>query len=150
MGLSTAPMCIGVFDEIRTYSRNGKIKNNDVFLLCCDGVHNHISPEKMTKIIKNKKIPFEKKSEVMRNSIKQGTANDNVSSIIAKYRFSQRKKYLTIIAVALVLITMVIVFGKHMLLHWTLSQLGKITNDIVFTCSCGEQFGSSMISPLHR
>ena len=75
-------MCIGVFDEMRTYSKSGKIKNNDIFLLCCDGIHNRIPPEKMFEIINNKKTPFENKAEEMRIAIEQGVATDNVSSVI--------------------------------------------------------------------
>ena len=79
-------MCIGVFDVIRTYSKNGKIKSGDKFLLCCDGVHNHISPEKMIEIVKNKKSPFEGKAEELRNLIEPGMANDNVSTVICRFK----------------------------------------------------------------
>lgn len=78
-------MCIGVFEEIKTYSKNGKIKNNDTFVLCCDGLHNHVSSEKMVQIINNKNISFENKAEEMRMSIESGIANDNVSAIICKF-----------------------------------------------------------------
>jgi len=114
-------MCIGVFDEIRTYSRNGKIRAGDKFLLCCDGVHNHISPEKMIEIVKNKKSPFEGKAEEVRNAIEPGMANDNVSTVIC--RFTKMKKSLNtgwIIAFVIVILLglAAFIFRDHISVLW--------------------------------
>ena len=79
-------MCIGVFEDIKTYSKHGKIKNGDKFILCCDGVHNHVDPEKMVEIVKNKKSPFEGKAEEIRNAIEPGKANDNVSTVMCRFQ----------------------------------------------------------------
>ncbi len=84
-------MCIGVFDVIRTYSKNGKIKPNDTFLLCCDGVHNLVSSETMVKLLKDKKVPFEAKAEAIRQAIAPGAANDNVSSVLCRFRKNRKK-----------------------------------------------------------
>ena len=79
-------MCIGVFEEIHTYSNCGKLKHGDVFLLCCDGLHNLVPSEMMLKILKNRKIPFEDKATSLRGAIESGKANDNVSVITVKYK----------------------------------------------------------------
>lgn len=83
-------MCIGVFEDLKIYSKLGKIKNNDTFILCCDGLHNHISSEKMLSILNDRKLLFEDKAYEMRKCIESGKANDNVSSIICE--FYKRKK----------------------------------------------------------
>lgn len=115
-------MCIGVFEDIRTYSKTGKIKDNDVFLLCCDGLHNHVSSEEMVKIVREKKIPFYDKAKALREKIEEGKANDNVSGIICEF---ERKKYTIrnciLIALLILLIGMSIctVFSwKHICEHW--------------------------------
>ncbi len=114
-------MCIGVFDVIRTYSKNGKIKSGDKFLLCCDGIHNHISPEKMIEIIKNKKSSFEGKAQELRNAIEPGMANDNVSTVIC--RFTKIKKtfnklWITALVIALLLVITAVIFRSHISAFW--------------------------------
>lgn len=95
-------MCIGVFEEIKTFSRTGKIKKKDIFLLCCDGLYNHISDEKMVEIIKDKKISFENKGETLRKTIENGKANDNVSSVICKFTKAKKSKKRIIITTAVI------------------------------------------------
>ncbi len=112
-------MCVGVFEEIRVYSKTGKIKHNDVFLLCCDGVHNKVSPEKLIEIIKDKKGVFENKAEVIRNAIEPGKATDNVSSVICRYTKPQ-KIYMHLIIIAL-LVASAVVAGwifRHQIADW--------------------------------
>lgn len=84
-------MCIGVFDDIKTYSKQGKIKNNDTFILCCDGLHNHVPAETMLQIIRDKKIASADKSAQLRNCIDAGQANDNVSCVICSYKRKRGK-----------------------------------------------------------
>ncbi len=114
-------MCIGVFDEIRTYSKNGKIKAGDKFFLCCDGVHNHISPEKMIEIVKNKKSPFEGKAEEIRNAIEPGMANDNVSTVICRFtktKKSKNKWWIISLIILLLLVMTAIIFKNNILSYW--------------------------------
>ena len=116
-------MCIGVFDVIRTYSKSGKIKAGDKFLLCCDGVHNHISPEKMIEIVKNKKSPFEGKAEEIRNAIEPGMANDNVSTVICRFTKTKKKTlWKWILAILIILFlgiaTCVYLSWDHIYEHW--------------------------------
>ena len=114
-------MCIGVFDEIRTYSNNGKIKAGDKFLLCCDGIHNHVSPEKMIKIAKNKKSPFEGKAEEIRNIIEPGMANDNVSTVICRFTKMKnqiKKRWIVILILVMLLGITLFVFRECILTLW--------------------------------
>lgn len=117
-------MCIGVFDEIRTYSKSGKLKSGDTFLLCCDGVHNHVVPEKMLAIVKNKKSPFEGKAEEIRNAIAPGMASDNVSAVICRFSKMKKKAFWKWIIAALILVGMtaaiyVYVPWNHIYEHWS-------------------------------
>lgn len=124
-------MCIGVFDDIKTYSKTGRIKSKDVFVLCCDGVHNNVSSDKMVKIIENKKIPFESKAEEIRKSIEPGKATDNVSTVMCGY-FKVKKKARLWIAVATAAILLasaaVCIFGERLMLY--LNELMKILRSL--------------------
>lgn len=79
-------MCIGVFDDVKIYTASGKIKNGDVFVLCCDGLYNKVSESKIAAVIRNRHISFEDISLELRKCIEAGQANDNVSSIVCEYR----------------------------------------------------------------
>lgn len=98
-------MCIGVFEDIRTYSKTGKIKDNDTFLLCCDGLHNHVSGEEIVKIVREKKIPFDDKAKALREKIEEGKANDNVSAVICECA-KMSKKITKHLVVALIIIAL--------------------------------------------
>lgn len=108
-------MCIGVFDKIMTYTKIGKLKSGDSFLLCCDGLHNKVTEKDICEIIEDRGIAFENKCEVMRNKIAQGEANDNVSSILCKYKI-KNNKVLKLILFAFVLTVVIggtIIFKKE-------------------------------------
>lgn len=78
-------MCIGVFEDIKIYSKQGVIKNKDTFILCCDGLHNHVEPEKMLQVLKDKTVEFEDKAVALRKCINEGEANDNVSAVVCSF-----------------------------------------------------------------
>ncbi len=113
-------MCIGVFEDIRTYSKTGKIKDNDVFLLCCDGLHNHVSGEEMVKIVREKKIPFEDKAKLLREKIEEGKANDNVSGIVCEF---ERKKHTVRNCILIVAAIALIVVGYVMLRNYIIEYV---------------------------
>lgn len=137
-------MCIGVFDIIRTYSKSGKIKSGDKFLLCCDGVHNHVSHEKMIEIVKNKKSPFEGKAEEIRNAIEPGKANDNVSTVICK--FTKIKKKPALKWILALIVVLLIGIAVCLCLSWEHinEHIECMINPPGGTCSiCGEYIGSN-------
>lgn len=109
-------MCIGVFDKIMTYTKKGKVKSGDSFLLCCDGLYNKVTEKAMCEIITDRTIAFEDKCEVMRNKIVQGEANDNVSSILCRYKIKGNKilKPMCIAIVLTIALGSVIFFNKHL------------------------------------
>jgi len=114
-------MCIGVFDEIKTYSKSGKIKSKDIFLLCCDGLHNHVSPEKMVEIVKNKKTPLVDTALKLRNCIEKGQANDNVSTIVcrfAKMKKSHKKRWVILLVIVLLLGLTAFAFRNIIFVFW--------------------------------
>ena len=139
-------MCIGAFNEIRTYSKSGKLKPGDTFLLCCDGVHNHISPEKMFEIVKNKKNAFESKAEEVRNAIEPGMANDNVSAVICRFT---KMKHKAILKVILAIILVIVITGVIWLcLSWDhiCEHIKCMTMIPGWHCSvCGKYIGGSSV-----
>ena len=133
-------MCIGVFDTIHTYSKTGKIKNGDTFLLCCDGFHNQIDNHKVIDVIRDKKIDFERKCEVLRNAIPKGQASDNVSSIVVNIKIPSRKRILLLLTIIILIISWFL-FLKHALVHWAYWEMSKSWRDMPISCPvCGEQF----------
>ncbi len=103
-------MCIGVFEDLKIYSKLGKIKKNDTFILCCDGLHNHVTPEIMVDILNNKEILFENKAYEMRNCIESGKASDNVSSIICEFYKKTKIRISSIIILIAALALLVFIF----------------------------------------
>lgn len=102
-------MCIGAFDDLKVYSRKGVIKDKDIFILCSDGLHNHVSTEIMLETLKSQKYAFEEKAQILRASIEIGGANDNVSSIVCGY-YKKRKlhpSYIIILAVIAIIISII-------------------------------------------
>lgn len=92
-------MCIGVFDELHTFTTRGKIRSGDSFLICCDGLHNHMEEDAAIGVIKGKS-DFESRAQQLRELIPAGCANDNVSSVIC--RFKKKIKLLPIIIAAVI------------------------------------------------
>ncbi len=86
-------MCVGFYNHLKVYTKMGSIKNGDIFVVCCDGLHNLVSEEKMAEILADKSICFEKKAEALRQCIEYGKATDNVSLIVCRYEL--RKGFLT-------------------------------------------------------
>lgn len=109
-------MCIGVFEELQIFSASGKIKNKDTFILCCDGLHNHVSEKAMMLISSDKKIPFEEKAFVLRDNISTGAANDNVSAIVARFDMGN-KRTLDMIVIAIVLVLLAVIF-RNVIINW--------------------------------
>ena len=105
-------MCIGFFENLRIYSKIGKIKNKDTFILCCDGLHNHVSTKTIVSVLNNKKIVFEDKAFEMRKQIEPGKANDNVSSVICEFR-KKKKLIFPIVILIVVLVLLIGVFKNY-------------------------------------
>lgn len=138
-------MCIGIFDTVYTYSKNGKLKKNDKFLICCDGVHNCVDEPDMLRIVKQKNES--NKAENIRNAIPKGKANDNVSSIVVSINETRK----TIIkrrvkqAVLLLILLLVLLFW-----HPTYHVMIEIRHiyDMYWseTCNiCGERLGQDYL-----
>ena len=85
-------MCIGTFEKVYTYSKRGTVFFNDLFLLCCDGLHNQLETKQMRAVLTSRKIPFDEKAEVLRKTITPGRATDNVSAVVCRFRCGKRDK----------------------------------------------------------
>ena len=76
--------CIGVKPEITFYSSKGSIEKENAFIVCSDGFYNYASADKLSDVLKNKKIDEQKRAEQLRECISVGNAKDNVSIIAVK------------------------------------------------------------------
>jgi protein phosphatase len=80
-------MCIGVFDEIKTYTKTGRIKSGDLFLLCSDGLYNYVPENLFYKLMSgDNKGSMADMARLLRDSIPKGSARDNVSFILIKFK----------------------------------------------------------------
>lgn len=78
-------MCLGVFEEIKTFSGGGKISPGDVFMLCSDGLYNYVDESEILPIIKDPcYLDFNQKAALIRSKIPKGSARDNISIILVK------------------------------------------------------------------
>ena len=79
-------MCVGYFNDIKIYSKTGKVKAKDLFILCCDGLYNYI-PEDYFQVLLTKpgKGKLSDLAASLRESILPGKAEDNVSVLLVKF-----------------------------------------------------------------
>lgn len=104
-------MCVGAFDDLKVYTGSGVIKDKDTFILCSDGLHNHVSAETMLEILKAEKYDFEEKAQILRESIEKGNADDNVSSVVCGYYKKGKLHFSHIIVLIVIAIIISIIFG---------------------------------------
>lgn len=116
-------MCIGVFENVRTYSNKGRINHGDTFLICCDGLYNNVTSKAMVKILNDRKIKFEDKCLELRNSIEKGKATDNVSSVVCRFKFGRKKIAAAIIILALAAVIAGVLAGQAPVFHTIVSEL---------------------------
>jgi protein phosphatase len=125
-------MCIGMFDELRTYSMTGEIKGNDMFILCSDGLYNYIPENEFTAdSIDGNDTDLASAAERMRGKIPPGCAKDNVSVILVRFKENGNGKgrskkeirnLLIVLAVILVVAIAVIVL-KPLIIQYTMDLL---------------------------
>lgn len=111
-------MCVGCFEDLKIYTKTGKIKSKDIFLLCCDGLYHHVGEKVMVDILQANNISFDEKAERMRQCIAYGDANDNVSSVIIKHILHHKRIKNTAIIILLIFILAAIVFRNQIREAW--------------------------------
>lgn len=105
-------MCIGVFNDVKVFSNQGKVKKGDVFLLCCDGFYNFASEENVVPIIRDSKVEgYNQKVALLRNLIPAGGAGDNVSIILVQLKKESRALKSIIVAVMILLTIGIVIYG---------------------------------------
>ena len=84
-------MCVGFFEHPQFYCASGKIKRNDIFLLCSDGLYNAYTENELEAAIP---LQIEQNSAIeLRNGISLGAARDNVSAVIVQIVSSNNSKH---------------------------------------------------------
>lgn len=88
---SILTMCIGMFQIPHSYFLAGKIKRNDQFLLCSDGLYHHLEDGQIQEVLKDRLLDMQEKAAALRKLIRPGMASDNVSVIVVSA--GQREKW---------------------------------------------------------
>lgn len=104
-------MCLGVFEEVRTFSAEGIVKPGDVFLLCSDGFYNYVDEEEIVPIINNDNYKdLNQKALLLRSKIPAGNAKDNVSILLVS--MGKKKPFMSqwLIITAIIIIMMAVIF----------------------------------------
>ncbi len=77
-------MCLGMFEKPQSFFAQGTLEDGDRFLLCSDGLHNHLEVEEMEEVLNQAALSSQKKAWTIRQMIKPGTADDNVSVVVVE------------------------------------------------------------------
>lgn len=77
-------MCIGMFSVPETNYYEGKLEEGDCFLLCSDGLYNHLKTSQIERILGEREFDAVEKAEYLRRMIEPGKASDNVSAIVVQ------------------------------------------------------------------
>lgn len=81
-------MCVGYFDKLQVFCTQGKLRREDVFLLCSDGLYKGLGEDNLRDAIPQN-VEADSAS-VMRTLIPSGCANDNVSVILVQVRTARQ------------------------------------------------------------
>lgn len=79
--------CLGLNEEIKIYNKTGKVKKDDIFVLCSDGIYNYLAEEVFIDNLKVLNKNYNDIQNVANNiisKVKEGKAKDNASIIIVK------------------------------------------------------------------
>lgn len=98
-------MCIGFYDEAKSFSASGKIKSGDLFMLCSDGFYNCVDEHEILSGIKKYGVSDELLHR-LRKSVPHGKARDNISVILCAYE--RKRKWRFLLAVAIILAALVL------------------------------------------
>lgn len=77
-------MCIGMFEIPKNFYTEGKLKSNDSFLLCSDGLYDALSEEEISSTLTRRELKPQERAELLRKMIEPGMAKDNVSDIVVE------------------------------------------------------------------
>lgn len=77
-------MCVGCFEKVQVFRKQGKLHRGDLFLLCSDGLHSSLGEEQIQNCLP-KKLEEESAAR-LRNLIPAGEARDNVSVLLVEIR----------------------------------------------------------------
>lgn len=75
-------MCVGGFEQLQIYKKAEKLKRNDVFLLCSDGLYNALGHRQLLE--QEPRHISQDSACMLRNMIPPGAAKDNVSAILVE------------------------------------------------------------------
>lgn len=75
-------MCLGCFEELRTFSTQGDLRKNDIFILCSDGLYRGLGEKQMASLLP-RRVAAESARE-FRMQIPAGAAQDNVSVVLVQ------------------------------------------------------------------
>ena len=78
--------CLGVSQTVSPYLVTGKMSKRETFVICSDGFYNYADKKSADKIIAKKNIHPQKGVQMLRKTIPQAKAGDNVSIILVKKR----------------------------------------------------------------
>ncbi|MCD5406553.1 MAG: protein phosphatase 2C domain-containing protein [Desulfotomaculum sp.] len=77
--------CLGIKQEIKTFSLCGTVKNNDIMLLCSDGLYKNLNPATIPGIVKNNIKQDTNMQVIAAQLLKKANDNggtDNISLIL--------------------------------------------------------------------
>lgn len=89
--------CLGIKQGIQIFSKVGKIKGNELFLVCSDGFYNTFDKWELLKTLKRwkyvNKITLQAQTKALVELVKQRKERDNISAIVISLDKAEKVSY---------------------------------------------------------
>lgn len=77
-------MCLGMFEEPKSYFAGGRLRKGDIFLLCSDGLYRPLSERQMERVLRQRGLTAVERAVGLRSLVGPGKGRDNISALVAQ------------------------------------------------------------------
>lgn len=77
-------MCLGMFEEPKSYFAGGRIKKGDIFLLCSDGLYQPLSEGQIEQALRQRGLTAQEQAVELRGLVEPGKGQDNISALVVQ------------------------------------------------------------------
>ncbi|MBC8060470.1 MAG: serine/threonine-protein phosphatase [Clostridiaceae bacterium] len=76
--------CLGNKTEINYYCTSGKVRKNDIFMVCSDGIYKKIGENEILEMVKTQELDLSQICQVIIDEAKERGERDNITLILAR------------------------------------------------------------------
>lgn len=89
---NTIYRAVGGADELEVDLIHGRVKNEDIFLLCSDGLSDMVEDQNILEILNDKECDLRKRAEKLVEAAKGGGGNDNITVLLCQVNLNSIKE----------------------------------------------------------